>query len=1649
MDRLSLREQIWTDQSNIHNSNISPSMRQVQADAPVNMGGIAAPLAAAKALYAADLARQVEEAKQREAAARAASRQEAAESTGLGVGGADYDRQRMARQQQAAMQRVNAATAPAAEDAPRRSIQTHDGELPGGGGLRLGSRSDYDRVRMRQRQQHSTMAPAASLHSPAQPSLETRAAHSRADSPDLPGGGGLHLSSHDKDRARQAALHAERAAAAAAATASRGHAGSSPGDSSAVQQRSFADAEQRRHTLDQQRREEEAEAARDKAAAQAAYAAALQQQIQQKAPQNTRSTQPIKQLAAEDLPAWQQARTGAGRSGPAQPAAAAAAAPPRATSPDLPGGGGLRIGSKSDYDRQRMQRRQEMSAAHVPSYVPAQAAHGGRSPRYAQPQESEQPAQDEYMPIVRPGEYFPSTDAMHGGAHAFQGPVEAAPVRQTPPYLQHRGRADPTRGPVDQHAAVSLRNMHNGTPDQGKLRAQLDAKQRYRLELEEQMAAVAARKAAAKAATAAEDEDLLRRMHQQRASSMATGGMHDAAHQQQQPDYPQQNHLNHHEHIQQQHPTHTGPNQEPRRGVLGTAGANLMQQHPSAPSAPLGGDVGVATGQQPPRAGGVSSLQAGMTDEQIEAKKRAGADQARALQAQIEAKAAAKAAAARAEAEFELAEERRVSREQAELAEKHRVEVEAEAKRAAAAKEEEERAANAAMAKAKRQAKAAEAARAAAEEAAADARVERERKELAERYARDKRESRPLDRNSEQGVGGTGPLGAQGAARATDQVQHQATGAARRQDLFGPSTPEHQAHTAPDYSSHVREAAPHAFPQGQGVPPVHSGGRSQWGEQYAAPADGLGQQQHSFVPTQQGMQQGQQHYEQHWQTEPMMAPNTHASQHPAGHPPHYNTGHSSFQPQQPPAWAASAQMVQGRSAMETSMLDGSSHFVDFSATSSANQSREMQPIEYSKTSVWKLQENKPHAARAPTSPLISPQKQRPDRPASSQAREEHAFRLNASPRVSTAPSQTDVQSSGLHGDTVKLFADDREMETNVPVADLVGNLRRQLGVASRSGARPRHKPSGEHRGLPLTARSLQGQSAWIGEGDMQGGIPDSASSAASVSDESTSQGIPGDASSRRGSEHEGASQGQSTLAPRSSRDEALQQDTAKASPQRPSSSEPWAEGGTGRDSASAEQHAADTNTQSAEKASPPARNEAQSRASSAFSASKDDWLGALAGEDTASSHAFSGLRGNKGQYAPADDDFSDTVSVGNMSVMSLKSTTDYEGLAQRNAARLAYLRDLELAYNTSVGSPRASADGASASSTAATQPAASMIDSVLQQYLSQAGLPADAMDKSVSLPKLQLAVVQEGKTAFPAIDTTEPLGSSRQTESMPAPSNEQYDFANGGLKPTPQQQHPSAQFAARASGIAVPETVHEEASARSKSGKAHKHSKRRSNRSKRKHHRRHKSASSSDWSSVSSSSSSASSGSDSSARDEGRPMSATERSALAHDTRTSMHLVPSHAQSAGYGQAASTGFHTAAMQSYQVPQTVYVQSMPQAMPMYSSAHMGMPIGPMASYGMPMQYMQQPSMPPVHHNAPAASDSRGSRSQHRRSKSQKAKKSGQSEKRHSSQRDATKVQTEGAQSAPLQAGMAYDVATGGTAPDTYRSLQGNSSWLQRD
>merc|ERR1712094_98586 len=180
-----------------------------------------------------------------------------------------------------------------------------------------------------------------------------------------------------------------------------------------------------------------------------------------------------------------------------------------------------------------------------------------------------------------------------------------------------------------------------------------------------------------------------------------------------------------------------------------------------------------------------------------------------------------------------------------------------------------------------------------------------------------------------------------------------------------------------------------------------------------------------------------------------------------------------------------------------------------------------------------------------------------------------------------------------------------------------------------------------------------------------------------------------------------------------------------------------------------------------------------------------------------------------------------------------------------------------------------------------------------------------------------------GTTAFPAIDTTEPLGSSRQQQAgevLGAPDVGQYDFANGGLKPTPQQQHPSPQFVARSAALAVPETVQEEASARSASGKAPQRSHRRSKKGKRRRRRRHKSASSSDWSSASSSSSSSSSSggseSDSSVGDDRRPLSATERSALVQRTRASMHLVPSHTQHGSQALVNSSGFHTAAMQSH-------------------------------------------------------------------------------------------------------------------------------------
>lgn len=1631
MADLSLREQLWNAKSSNaqHHTYDDASLHsRVDVTQPPDrsVGQMpSAPLVAAKALYAADLARQVQDAKQREAVARAASRQEAAESTGLGVGGTDYDRQRMARQQQAAAQRGQAAAVSLTSAAPQHSMQQVSDELPGGGGLRLGSRSDYDRVRMRQRQ-----AQSIAVQPTAPPQGQHHTAHKynqRADSPELPGGGGLQLSSHDRQRARQAALDAGRAAAAAAAHEALQGCADSPRHGSIVQQHSLAAAEQRRRSMDQLQREEDQQAATEKAAAQAAYAAALQQQIQQKGSQ--RPKQRAHNLSPEIHHPSEQQFSHHGGQGQGQEERArrqlpppAAAAPRRAASPDLPGGGGLRIGSRSDYDRQRMQQRQQAAAMSSASHqVLPSARNRDRAPS---PQQSSyhasdvQYSQDEYMPIVRPGEYFPHGPPGHDvpspQAPPPQWPALDSAPRQTPPYLQHRGRPDPTRGPVEHHAAVSFRNMHNGTPDGRKLQAQLDAKQRYRLELEQQMAAVAARKAAAKAATAAEDEQLLLRIQQQRAGDAASSGDRHKG----------------------QQPPHGEVPQDAQRGVLGRAGANLMQAQgaPAFSSAAVGG-IGAAVGQ--PRSTGVAGLQAGMTDEQLEAKKRAGIDQARALQAQIEAKAAAKAAAAKAEAELELQEERRLQREQGELAEKHRAEVQAEERRAAAAKEEEERAANAAMAKAKRQAQAAEAARLAAQEAAEDARVQRERKEMADKYERERNQVRPLDRDSGQGGHSGTPTAAGHMHRAPSQAHlagadahlqaaHQATGAAARQHLFGPADTERQLdHFAPSQGS--RDTA------------GWRGGIAQPEHAFTAPHD-----EHRGFNTAAHNQHMQRPYEtaapQQWQAQsdwqrPDQAPP--APQTVAYHAPHdwqaapqtqqhFTPPAAHAVPSSGPSWATALQ-TQGSGAMETSLLDGSSHFVDFSAASSPNRSQAMKPIEYSKPAVWRLQENKPSTVRAPTSPLLSPQRQLPSRPASSQSLQHHNGSADVSPRVSTAPSQAETQAKGLHGDALRLAEDDREMEAHVPVADIVGDLRRQLGVASRAGQRSgaaKHTAASHH--LPLTARSLQGQSAWLAEGSMQDGQDASVSTAASVSDvDSTGSGGGGQA------ERSGSPQDQSEAAPTSSSRTTHPEASVHTPPKQKSRI----------------LHVADSTRDSpASSAGAPqsaVRSGATSRASTTFSTSKDDWLGVLAGEDTMHSRASHDLRSHGRKYGGGDDDFSDTMSVGNMSIMSLKSTTDYEGMAQRNAARLAYLRELELEYNTSVSSPERQA-GNSARSAALEQPGAtaSMIDSVLQQYLSQAGLPADAMDKSVSLPKLQLA---KATAAFPAIDTSQPLGSSRQTANkQDAPSTEQYDFANGGLKPTPQQQHPSAQFAARSSVLAVPETVQEEASARSGAGKQRKGSKHKSHRSKKQYRRKAHSRSSSDRSYVSSSGPSSDSSRSDSSDDDARPLSATERTARAQNTRSSMHLVPSQMHHSGQMHGVSAGYHSAPLSThYQVPQTVYVQSVPQPMPMYSSNQLGMPIGPMANYSVPMQFMPQGGMPVAqhagHHSAPAPP---------RRSKAHKTKKSSRSAKA----KKAAKPQADKAGRSytnGLEAPLSYDVARAGGAPDTYRSLQGNSSWLQRD
>ncbi len=1659
MAGLSLREQLWQQKSSQYNSD-APSVHSQQQN---SAGHTAAPLAAAKALYAADLAQQVQAAKEREAAARAASRQEAVASTGLGIGGADYDRQRMANQQAAAQQRVEAAASSLSTPAPRQSMAPSDEDLPGGGGLRVGSRSDYDRVRMRRRQEQSQAA--AQQYRSIPPS--SSGAPNRADSPDLPGGGGLNLASHDRIKAQQAAIQAERARAAALAAANRAPehplSSDSPHLGSQVQQRSAVDAKTRRHDIDREFEEERQAAAREKAAAQAAYAAALQAQIQQKEPKHRRRAVGQEEYTFQgnqetDL---QYREPSAQRSAPPAQAPMASPAPKanRPPSPELPGGGGLRIGSRSDYDRQRMQRRQmaaasaAQAAAHLgqqQTAVPKAVASSMESQSYVQHTDGYMGGN--YIPVVQPGEYFPQGPGAHHG-DVGGGFAADAPHRETPPYLQHRGRADPTRGPVHQHAAVSLRDMHNGTPDSQKMRAQMDAKQRYRMELEEQMAAVAARKAAAKAETAAEDERLLARIQQQaRAPAAALEQGHQGS-------------RSHHPSVGAAEPHGT----EARRSVLGQAGLQAMQSniHSAGDFAP--GGVGAAF--PPPRHGGMSDLQAGMTDEQLEAKRRAGLEQAKALQAQIDAKAAAKAAAAKAEADWELQEERRLAREQAELAQKHQAEVEAEERRAAAQKEEEERAANAAMAKAKRQAKAAEAARLAAQEAAEDARVKREQQEMAEKYAREKAQNRPLGvHDSAAGMPQAAPPSAdprlhQLPTSTPGHDAHRATGAASRQDLFGPPEPQHNA-PPPTHIASQAAATPTEFNR---VPQTAAFGQPHSSRQPGAWAG-------------QPYEQPNQHWQDQATQQPYMQSNMdlNQGQHPPttgfeGRPPP-PTGFAAppAQPQQrlqQRQWAEVGQQLPEmtpqntrswqQTAMETSMLDGSSHFVDFSGTSSPDRSRLMEPIVHSKPGVWRLHETNSSQPRAPASPILSPPRGGPARPASSQEHFSPQHSPHSQPaRVSTAPSEADAHGRGLHGDTVKMTDDDRVMEADVPVADIVGNLRRQLGVASRAGQRQRGSAASKQNTLPLTARSLQGQSAWIGEHGVQSAASEDVSSAGSVSSSdvgAATDSLAAPAAAAAAQQSTARSRAQLEIQEAHSSGSDAERDSQPGSPeparaQTPESHKPLKASGEAQDRKppqSPDSEPADKDSKERETQRPGI----QSRASSVFDNSKDDWLGALAGDGTMGSVASKHPHGRRGYSPGNDDDFSDTISVGNMSVMSLKSTTDYEGMAQRNAARLAYLRDLELAYNNKVSSPRKGNEGASSRSTSAVEPAAtaSMIDSVLQQYLAQAGLPLDTMDKSLSLPPLQLPT----KAEFPSIDTDEPLGSSRVAkQAKPAAEGGQYDFATGGLKPTPIQQHPSAQFAARSSAaLAVPETVMEEASARSKSLKhAHKSSRRR-RRGKRRSRRHSASSTESQDSTTSSSESDSSSGS--SDADESRPMSASERSAQHRDTRASMHLAPTQVMPHMPMHSGPMGFHTSAAAShYQVPQTVYVQSVPQAMPMYSSGHMGMPIGPMGSYGMPMQYVPQSTgMLTAGESAQAGhSTSQSKSSKHKKSKSSKSKKASHSAKL---KRDASQhTETPGAhsQSQPVvskQNSATYDLAQQGAPPDTYRSLQGNSSWLQRD
>ena len=1621
----------------------------MEATAPPTAGRVPSEppsMVAARALYAADLQAQAEDRAMREKAARAASRAEAAASTGLPLGThADYDRQRMAARAAAADAALIAATSPrhssnapkgfsSPEDQRKREDQS---ELPGGGGLRLGSRSDYDRRRMAaaQARQHAVLPATGGQRAPA--SQKHSDGHPPSSPTELPGGGGLQIGGlRDYDRQRMEA--AQRKADASVGLTRPSHSGkagelSSPPAAVGAQTSSQDSPEQSSGSVVLQPTADIADhhsqaAAKAEAAARAFQVRQAEQQRQQAAEDAERAAA-MQSKAAYAAALRSQMESAARRKGAKRTEAGNRHAPPPPRQvpqisaaaalehgrplafdahtvdarqideevEELPGGGGLVFGAASDYDRQRMQARQ-LAAAELQARAAAGIAKHdtstGDTPGgggWLDPHRFPVPvrAQGSHVPVLSPGEDFHQQQAP-AGSQTEGGKFPGEASKATPPYLQHRGRPDPTRPPQqtgwvpDSHrggpTGASLRNMFGGTPDEAATRGQLDAQQRYRLELEAQMAEGAARKAA-QAATAQEEEDRI--MAAIKADIRAGKGA-----------LPFSTPSEHHHGV-------PGPGHTREAAAMASAGAGVLASGITQAPQAMHGNV----------AEGVGPLRAGLTPAQLLAKKQAADEQARALEAQIAERAAAKAAALAAERAADAAEEARIKREQEELGARHEAELEAERKKAALKKAEAEAEENARRAAEKKRQRALEAARKAAEDAAADAKAERERKEMAEQYAAEKqRDNRALpapasSKMRQEGVPSTG-------------ASPQPVGAAGRSHLFGRQSP---AQPSADV-----DTAPPAAQQGGSIPQAlpAPGQTVQHQERFQAPAaqgtaapgfhgptGGVAvahtAQAHSDPPR--SKDQATQPYDQaatqsfgaglqHSHVVRGYSGPTHMTGFAQSVAPQLRQSTSGLDFAQVGTLADTIPAPNAPQAWADVTLDSSSHLLPFSSVSPRTSATHGLP--------W---QELPQARQAA---LRS--QPRPARPVSTgaaagiaDARRPTVHELEAE-RVSSAPGHgPGFQLDGSSSEEDSRPA--RRTKASVPAghADVVGHLADALGVSGPSGFPAcRVAPS-----TPMTSRSIQGQSKWLADSHW-GGLPFPHSTV--VEEEEGGLVVETDI---------GVVGAHGQLSKTSSPE---QEDSARSG---------------------SEEHLASASRAGSRQTSRSVRTEAS------------DWLGALAGTDpsrqaaasrqSGASSAKGGARAASRAFLPGDlhldDDISDGVSVGGLSFMSLHSTTDYEGIAARNAARLANLRKLELAYNSGVEA----VEGEAATED---QRAGQLIDDVLTQYLQEA---AGVTKPAQPVPSLPLP----GRV-FPSIDTEEPLGSAssrgvlgvagsmvlrKQGHALPP--------AASAAGPTPADLHPSAKFAqsrdllaAQRESGSVPglasattrassasEAYPEAARSRAKRER-HKHSKQKKHKSKstRRQARQKAESPPSDSSALSFSSSGGE-------EDE-------------HGPRASMHLAPRR-------HKAATGAVTAPM-----PTMLVSNGMPTYMSMGMPVHMGMPVSfggqPVTQPGMFLEARKSGRRRRKQGKVKAPRRKRRERGQRQVSSSSSSATSSEfslseseasARQRRGGQGTAPLAEAQPSGQAQLRTGKPYDLGTphiaASDSPEpTYRSLAGNSKWL---